>query len=198
MANELPKKPIKRVTVPTVSKEIPTEPLTENKSASGQNIILLLLFLLVSGIVYVAIFQQAFLSKYTSFNSKPTPSINTVPVDSVTQNTDSLNNEEITNTIGSDRSVKNNDAQVENNNSVTYPAGTKYYLIAGTYIFYPYAEKCVSRMKALGYDAAIISTGEGRKFHRVYIESSTDGSAVRAKRDELNSSKNMNLWVYAE
>ncbi|HWZ21223.1 MAG TPA: hypothetical protein VNW06_01145 [Cytophagaceae bacterium] len=196
MENEPTKKPIKRVAVPTVSKELPSSgSVKEKKSRATQNIVLLLLFLFVSGIAYIVIFQKEFIAQYTS--DKPTAVV--VATDTTTQNTDSLSQEETTTIIGGDNSSQNTTTDNGNNNSVDYPKGSKYYLIAGTYIFLPYAEKCVARMKADGFtDAAIISTGEDRKFHRVYIQASTDGKAIRAKRDELISSKGMDVWVYAE
>ena len=197
MENEPTKKPIKRVAVPTVSKELSSSGSgKEKKSRATQNIVLLLLFLFVSGIAYIVIFQKEFIAQYTS--DKPTVVV--VATDTTTtQNTDSLSQEETTTIIGGDNSSQNTTTDNGNNNSVDYPKGSKYYLIAGTYIFLPYAEKCVARMKADGFtDAAIISTGEDRKFHRVYIQASTDGKAIRAKRDELISSKGMDVWVYAE
>jgi hypothetical protein len=198
MENEPTKKPIKRVAVPTVSKTLPSSGSAKvKKSRATQNIILLILFLFVSGIAYLGIFQKEFIAQYTS--DKPTPAIVAAPDSTTTQNPDSLNQEESTTIIGEDNSSQNTVTDNGENNSVDYPKGSKYYLITGTYIFLPYAEKCVARMKADGFaDAAIISTGKDRKFHRVYIQSSTDGAAIRAKRDELISSKGMDVWVYAE
>jgi hypothetical protein len=190
MANELPRKPIKRVTVPTVSKEVPQEPSDETKSRTTQNVLLFSLFLLVSGVVYIAIFQRKYLSDYSA---KPIAVDTSAFKDTVSvNNADSLSSDDYTTIIGQDKPVNNK------NNPVVYPPGTRYYLIAGTFIFYPYAEKFRDEMKAKGYQADIISTGETRQFHRIYIEASEDGASVRAKRDELRSSKGMDVWVYAE
>ncbi len=183
MANELPRKPIKRVTVPVVSKEVTKETSGETKDRTAQNVLLFFLFLLVSGIVYIAIFQRNYFSDVTSSKSLVA---DTLAVDTLSVNADSVSSEEYTTIIGQDKSPR------------VYPAGTRYYLIAGTFIFYPYAEKFRDKMKAEGYEAAIISTGEDRKFHRIYITSSEDGASVRAKRDKLRSSKGMDVWVYAE
>ncbi len=188
MANELPKKPIKRVTVPTVSKEVPKETLAETKDRTAQNVLLFCLFLLVSGIVYIAIFQRKYFDSYSS--DVPVAADSSALKDTLPVN-DSLASEEYTTIIGQDKpSNKKNPA--------VYPAGTRFYLVAGTFIFYPYAEKFRNKIKAEGYQADIISTGENRQFHRIYIESSEDPVPVRAKRDELRSSKGMDVWVYAE
>jgi hypothetical protein len=189
MANELPRKPIKRVTVPTVSKEVPKESPEETKDRTSQNVLLFCLFLLVSGIVYIAIFQRNYFSNLSP--DKPIAADSTAFKDTLSVNDNSLASEEYTTIIGQDKPSKKK-------NPVVYPAGTRYYLVAGTFIFYPYAEKFRDKMKAEGYQADIISTGENRQFHRIYIESSEDGTSVRAKRDELRSSKGMDVWVYAE
>jgi hypothetical protein len=199
MADELSKKPIKRVTVPTVSKETPSlEALAaENESTIGQNIVFLLLFLLVSGIVYVSIFEKKLLSEYTTSGSNKTTTLLTDS--SALENTESKDYEEISTIIGEDKSTKKGKVNVDKGKDTVYPKGTKFYLIVGTYIFYPYAEKCVTRMRAAGYNPSIISTGENHKFHRVYIESSEDGNAVRAKRDQFLKTDGMkNVWVYAQ
>ncbi len=197
MENDSTKKPIKRAAVPAVSKVLPSESSKTKQSKTSQNIILSLLFLFVSSIFYLAVFQKEFIAKYTSPEKKPATT--TLVTDSTTQNTNSLNQEEATTIIGENNASQNTVTESGKNNSVDYPKGSKYYLIAGTYIFLPYAEKCVTRMKADGYaNAAIISTGEDRKFHRVYIQSSEDIAAIRVKRDELISSKGMDVWVYAE
>jgi hypothetical protein len=188
MANETPKKPIRRTTVPTVKKDATKLPVVASESKTIQNVMLFVLFLVVSGIVYVAIFQRPLLSKYLVSKSTSKPKITAADTTSLL-NTDSIGAEDELNTfIGQDKPSKNK----------VYPAGSNYYLVTGTFIFYPYAEKCRDRMKAQGYDADIISTGENHKFHRVYIQSSTDGAAVRAKRDQLRSAGNTEVWVYVE
>ncbi len=187
MENELPKKTIKRATVPPVSKELASKALNETEGTVAQNVVLFMLFIVVSAIVYMAIFQKEMLSNYTS--SSYSNKILT-PQDSTGQNEEeTLVKEEDTNVIG----------QASNGNgALTSPTGSRFYLIVGTYIFYPYAEKCVTRMTEAGYNASIISTGDARKFHRVYIESSEDGNSIRAKRDQLIRSSGLKVWVYTE
>jgi hypothetical protein len=73
-----------------------------------------------------------------------------------------------------------------------------HYLVAGTFVFYPYAEQCRDKMLAQGYEAQILSSGEPRQFHRIYIESSEDLEVLRARRDELRSSTGLDLWIYSE
>jgi len=191
MANESPKKPIRRAAVPSVSKEKPAKIKQEaTESRKEQNLLLFVLFIFVSGIVYLAIFQKKLFPGYLS--SKPSTNAAAAPSDtsSVKEDSTSLNN---ISTILGDRKDNN-----ENNLTIIYPEGSKFYLIAGTFIFYPYAEKFRDKMNAEGYNASIISTGENRKFHRIYIESSEDISVMRAKRDELRTSKGMDVWIYAE
>lgn len=190
MANETPKRPIKRATVPTVPKDKPAKLKTPAEQSEGRvkrNSLLFVLFVVVSAVVYLAIFQRPLINKYLLKSNSGEPSV-AVLSDTLQSETDSTAIQEEVNTfIGQDKK-----------NPSVYPAGTRYYLVAGTFIFYPYAEKCLNRLKAAGYDASIISTGEPRKFHRVYILSSEDASSVRTKRDELRSSQNMDVWVYAE
>ncbi len=190
MANETPKKPIRRTTVPTVSKkEVPSKlPSTPGESKATQNALLFFLFLIISAIVYLAIFQRPLLSKYIFRKKNPTESTVAVSDTLLENTTDSLSQDEVNTFIGQDKPGA----------PKVYPAGSRYYLVAGTFIFYPYAEKRRDLLKSEGYEADIISTGENRKFHRVYIQSSEDGAAVRAQRDELRSSKNMDVWVYVE
>jgi hypothetical protein len=190
MANELPRKPIKRVTVPTVSKELPKESPEETKGRTSQNVLLFCLFLLVSGIVYIAIFQRKYFSDFSS--NKPVVADSSAFKDTLSVNNDSLASEEYSTILGQDKPSN------KKKGPVVYPAGTRFYLVAGTFIFYPYAEKFRDKMKAEGYQADIISTGENRQFHRIYIESSEDATSIRAKRDQLRSSRGMDVWVYAE
>ncbi len=192
MANEIPKKPIRRVPVPSVSKDAPTKQATlDSESKAGQNFLLFLIFLFVSGLVYLAIFQKELILKYSAPQSLAKID-STISQDSLSdESKDSLALEEVDTFIGQNK-------KPNNNSSTVYPAGTKYYLVAGTFIFYPYAEKCKNKMVAAGYDAEIISTGDERKFHRIYIGSSEDPVEMRTKRDELRNSKGMDVWVYAE
>ena len=190
MSNETPKKPIKRAAVPKVSKEIPKEVSVESKSNAGQNSLLLFLFIIVSSLIYIAIFQKEFITKYTSKHS--------IEVSEIIDSADSLNAETIdsTNSEPENTFLGQDDAPV--GKAKIYPAGTKYYLIAGTFVFYPYAEKCKRKMISEGFKADIISTGENRKFHRIYLETSEDVTSLRLKRDELRNSKGMDVWIYAE
>jgi cell division protein FtsN len=191
MANETPKKPIRRNTVPAVSKEAQKLPKVEQENNTVQNVVLFVLFLLVSSIVYVAIFQQPLISKYLGVkNTAPSAPIiaDTTSIEPLNDSTET--EEDVLNTfIGEEKSSPK---------SNQYAVGNNYYLVAGTFIFYPYAEKCRDRLKAQGYEADIISTGENHTFHRVYIQTSTDGAAIRAKRDELHQAGNTEVWVYAE
>lgn len=192
MANETPKKPIRRTTVPTVPKDTPKLPAVESESKAKQNFLLFILFLVMSAIVYVAIFQKSFLSRYV-FTSQKKPVIAVTDTTSIQSDTleEEEEDDELNTFIGQDKPAKKKNKKV-------YPAGSKHYLVAGTFIFYPYAEKCRDRMKAEGYEADIITTGENLKFHRVYIQSSTDGAAIRTKRDELHRAGRTEMWVYVE
>jgi len=197
MANETPKKPIRRAVVPQVKKEIPTitDPSVGNGSKVGQNIVFFLLFLLVSGIVYTAVFKPKFImdlisEKGTTNNELPISDTTAIVSEDTSYSEEE--DEEFSTIIGEERKSKKN-----KNGTTVYPAGSQFYLIAGTFIFYPYAEQHRDKMKAEGYNAQIISTGEDHKFHRIYIATSNDIASMRAKRDELIA-KGVNVWIYAE
>jgi hypothetical protein len=199
MANESPKRPIRRVPVPSTSKkEVPiTNSSAKAESKAGQTVLLLFLFLMVSGLVYLAVFEKDLLAGESSPRSGSSGLV------SDTTATDSTNSsdEEVSTVIGENTEQNTSNSErttIPNNTPTVYPAGTRFYLIAGTFIFYPYAEKCRDKMKAEGYQAEIISTGDVRKFHRIYIESSEDVAAMRIRRDELKASKGLDVWVYAE
>ena len=192
MANETPKKPIRRVPVPSVSKEAQVNKTIENsENRIGQNILLLIPLIILSGLFYVVIFQKDLLLFFSSSDTAIEKNLQIVVDSTTSENTDSSAYEEVDTFIGGTKETKNNKA-------IVYPAGSKYYLIAGTFIFYPYAEKFKNKMIAQGYEADIISTGDVRKFHRIYIGSSSNGDELRLKRDELRNSKGLDVWIYAE
>ncbi|HVD96877.1 MAG TPA: hypothetical protein VNB90_01650 [Cytophagaceae bacterium] len=181
MANEIPKKPIRRTTVPAVSKETSAKkPAVKEEGKAAQNFLLFFLFLMVSAIVYLAIFQRSLISNYISGKQDSTKSA----TDTLSTEDSLSHHEEVNTFLGQDNR--------------TAGTASRYYLVAGTFIFYPYAEKCRDRLKAQGYDADIISTGEKHTFHRVYIQSSEDPAIVRGKRDEMRNAGHTEMWVYGE
>jgi len=197
MANESPKRPIRRVPVPSSSKKVGpvTSTNSEKESKIGQTILLFLLFLFVGVVVYIPIFRKDLISDFVS--SSKTSSTNKVKSDSTATDSSIVSSEDQVSTVLGENN--NNSSEVNSSDiPIVYPPGTKYYLIAGTFIFYPYAEKCRDKYIAEGYEANIVSTGDVRKFHRIYLESSEDVNALRAKRDELRTSKGLDVWIYAE
>ncbi len=185
MANETPKKPIRRVTVPTVPKEVPANG-DKKESNAKRNTLLVIFFLVIAVILYLVIFQRPLLSKYFPVFSGNEKS-GVVVSDTTAISSDTLSDEEVNTFLGQ-----------QNPNAIVYPEGSHFYLVAGTFIFYPYAEKFRDKMTGEGYEAGIVSSGTPRQFHRVYILASEDPAEIRAKRDELRSTHNMDVWLYAE
>lgn len=200
MANELPKRPIQRVAVPTVKKEIPSlkEVKKESKDANsslGRNTLLSILLIIVGIVVYVAIFKKEFNSSLFSTQTAKKELIESQSSEQTSEDVASIeedSEEEFSSIIGEDKTPTIDGSQV------VYPEGSTFYIISGTFIFYPYAEQFRDQMKKEGYKAEIISTGDDRKFHRVFLYSSKDISSMRAQRDKLIDSKGMNVWIYAE
>lgn len=201
MAEQPPKKEIKRVTVPKVTKEIPSSVEIESSVISpGTNLLLLLLLLLVGGLTYMAIFNKKELYSFFSISSYTTTTKTPVSSDTVTVQDLTESDDNQINTIIGEDNFSPEPSKVETSGSAfVYPPGSTFYLVAGTFVFQPYAVQYNEKMKNEGYSTKILtSAGTDRNYYRIYLEKSDDIAAIRKKRDNLRTTKGLNVWIYAE